>query len=211
MSNPNLILVHGLKYAGKSKLAEHLMDGYGYVRVKMADPLKNMIRSLLRDAGIDEETIERCVEGDLKEFPLEQLCGKTTRHAMMMLGNEWRDLLDSKLWVMIGASKIAGILAAGGRVVVDDIRYPLEVEILSRFDPVKWVITRGDLHFQPYGEDRHPSERPMPVSLFDAHFANDWSELAPLHEEIDGRLRDLSDLRSARFDDLGNCGNRLSA
>jgi len=184
-----LILVHGLKFAGKSQVAERLMSEYGYVRVKMADPLKNMIRSLLRDAGLDEATIERCVEGDMKEVPLRQLCGRTTRHAMMMLGNEWRDMLHDKLWVFIGAAKIEALLAAGERVVVDDIRYPHEIEILEQFDPVKWVITRGDLHFQPYGEDRHPSERPMPVTLFDSHIANDHATLAPLHSEVDALLR----------------------
>jgi len=188
----SLILVHGLKFAGKSQVAERLMDKHGYVRVKMADPLKNMIRSLLRDAGLDEETIERCVEGDMKEVPLEQLCGKTTRHAMMTLGNEWRDMQHDKLWVFIGAAKIATLLAAGERVVVDDIRYPHEIEVLEQFRPVKWVITRGDLHFQPYGPDRHPSERPMPVSLFDSHIANDFRTLEPLRDLVDELLRGTS-------------------
>lgn len=197
MKSNKLILVHGLKFAGKSQVAERLMGDHGYVRVKMADPLKNMIRSLLRDAGLDADTIERCVEGDMKEVPLEQLCGRTTRYAMMMLGNEWRDLLHDKLWAYIAASKIEALLADGRRVVVDDIRYPHEIEILERFNPVKWVITRGDLHFQPYGEDRHPSERPMPPSLFDAHIVNDFESLGPLRSLVDALL-DLSGAVSGR-------------
>jgi chloramphenicol 3-O-phosphotransferase len=183
-----LVVIHGLKFAGKSRVAERLMEGHGFVRVKMADPLKNMIRSLLRDAGIDVETIERCVEGDLKEVPLDVLCGHTTRHAMMMLGNEWRDLLDSELWVQIAAAKIRSLLSQGIDVVVDDIRYPKELAILAQFLPAKWVVTRGDLHFQPYGEDRHPSERPMDVALFDAHLDNGFPTFSPLFSLVDETL-----------------------
>jgi len=173
---PHLILIHGLAESGKSTLAKHLIGKHGYRLVKVADPLKNMIRSLLRDAGIDAETIERCVEGDMKSVPLPQLCGHTTRHAMQTLGNEWRDLLSDKLWSYIAEGKIEQLLANGAKIVVDDIRYPHELEVLGRFNPLKWVITRGSLHFEPYGEDRHPSERPMPVSLFRSHIVNDGSK-----------------------------------
>jgi hypothetical protein len=181
----NLLLIHGLKFSGKSSIADRLMGDFGYVRVKLADPLKNMLRSLLRDAGIDVVTIERCLEGDLKEVPMDVLCGRTPRHAMMTLGNEWRDLLDSKLWSYIARGKIADLLANGKRVVVDDIRYPFELDILGQLGGTRWVVTRGDLHFEPYGEDRHPSERPMPVTDFQAHIKNDYKTLPQLHARVD--------------------------
>jgi len=189
--NPDLILIHGLKYSGKSSIADRLMGTYGYVRVKLADPLKNMLRSLLRDAGLDGETIERCLEGDLKEVPLDVLCGRTPRHAMMTLGNEWRDLLDNKLWSFIALGKIRQLLSQGRKIVVDDIRYPFEFEILGELGAATWVVTRGNLHFEPYGEDRHPSERPMPVDKFDAHIRNDFQTLPELHQRID-RLMPVS-------------------
>jgi hypothetical protein len=186
--NPSLILIHGLKYSGKSTIADRLMNDYSYVRVKLADPLKNMLRSLLRDAGIDAVTIERCLEGDLKEVPLEVLCGRTPRHAMMTLGNEWRDLLDNKLWSYIAKGKIKDLLAKGKRVVVDDIRYPFELDILGELGATRWAVTRGNLHFEPFGEDRHPSERPMPVANFNAHLKNDYTTIRELHAHVDGML-----------------------
>jgi hypothetical protein len=186
--NPSLILIHGLKYSGKSTIADRLMNDYSYVRVKLADPLKNMLRSLLRDAGIDGVTIERCLEGDLKEVPLEVLCGRTPRHAMMTLGNEWRDLLDNKLWSYIAKGKIKDLLAKGKRVVVDDIRYPFELDILGELGATRWAVTRGNLHFEPFGEDRHPSERPMPVANFNAHLKNDYTTIRELHAHVDGML-----------------------
>lgn len=181
----SLLLIHGLKYSGKSTLAEHLMERHGYVRVKMADPLKNMVRSLLRDAGIDPETIERHVEGDLKEEPIAELGGATARRLMMTLGEEWRNMHGELLWVNIAAARIEKLLAEGRKVVVDDIRYPFEISRLSCFSPFKCVVTRGTLHFEPYGEDRHPGERPMPVTGFDFHFRNDFSTKQELWEVLD--------------------------
>lgn len=175
----DVILIHGLKFSGKSTLAERLMTGiHGYARVKMADPLKNMVRSLLRDAGIPESEIERYVEGDLKETPIAELGGTTSRRLMMTLGDEWRNMHGELLWANIAAAKTASLLAAGRKVVVDDIRYPFELEVMARFSPKTLVVTRGKLHFQPYGEDRHPGERPMPVDRFDSHIANDYATKA---------------------------------
>lgn len=171
----DVVLIHGLKYSGKSTLAEHLMGAHGYVRVKMADPLKNMVRSLLRDAGIPETEIERYVEGDLKEVPIAELGGTTSRRLMMTLGDEWRNMHGHLLWANIAAAKTSSLVAKGCRVVVDDIRYPFELETMARFEPAKLVVTRGTIHFEPYGEDRHPGERPMPVSWFDSHIVNDYS------------------------------------
>lgn len=189
----DVILIHGLKYSGKSTLAEHLMGVHGFVRVKMADPLKNMVRSLLRDAGIREELIERHVEGDLKEVPIAELGGTSARRLMMTLGDEWRNMHTRLLWANIAAAKTASLLAQGHRVVVDDIRYPFELDVMSRFSPMTLVTTRGGLHFEPYGEDRHPGERPMPVSGFDHHIANDYET----KEEAWSVLDDLIGLRLA--------------
>lgn len=184
----NLVLIHGLKFSGKSTLAEHLMGQYGYERVKMADPLKNMVRSLLRDAGIDPSTIELYVEGDLKEVPIPELGGTTSRRLMMTLGDEWRNMHGHLLWANIATAKIASLLALGKKVVVDDIRYPFEIEAMSKFNPFKLAVTRGSLHFEPYGDDRHPGERPMPVDWFDSHVRNDYETKKEAWDFIDGLL-----------------------
>jgi len=189
MTKPQLILIHGLKYSGKSTLASHLIDKYGYERVKLATPLKNMVRSLLRDAGIDEGLIEDYVEGHLKEEPIAELGGTTSRLLMMTLGEEWRNMHTYMLWVNIAHSKIASMLKEGKKVVVDDVRYPFEVEAMRSFDPLKLVITRGNIHFDKYDEDhRHPGERPMDVALFDFHIANDFDNTSALWATADQML-----------------------
>lgn len=185
MSKPRLILIHGLKTSGKSTLASHLIEQHGYERVKMATPLKNMVRSLLRDAGIPEYRIEDYVEGDLKEVPIAELGGTTSRRLMMTLGDEWRNMHGEKLWVNIAMSRITSLLNEGKNVVVDDIRYVFEMEAFSALNPFTFVITRGNLHFEKYGEDRHPGERPMHVSRFDFHFRNDSDSKDHLWAQLD--------------------------
>jgi hypothetical protein len=191
----DLFLIHGLKYSGKSTLAERLMERYGYVRVKLADPLKNMVRSLLRDAGIASDMIERYVEGDLKEAAIAELGGTSSRRLMMTLGDEWRNMHGHMLWANIAASKVEKLLSEGKKVVVDDVRYPFELERMTAFSPFTCAITRGTMHFEPYGEDRHPGERPMPVSRFDFHFRNDFATKDELWDVLDLVLEANGDYR----------------
>lgn len=184
---PQLILIHGLKTAGKSLLAAPLMQA-GYERVKMAGPLKNMVRSLLRDAGVNESLIEEYVEGDRKEEIIEQLSKSkptSARYLMMTLGDEWRNLHGKDLWVNIARGKIRQLLDAGHDVVVDDIRYPFELEGFMEFNPLKLVITRHGKHFEPFGDERHPGERPINISYFDYHFRNDGDSIPVLHGELE--------------------------
>lgn len=184
---PNLILIHGLKTAGKSLLASKLIDDFGYERVKMAGPLKNMVRSLLVDAGVDLEHIEDYVEGSLKERPIPELSKSrdiSARSLMMTLGDEWRNMHGKDLWVNIARGKIRQHLNAGRDVVVDDIRYLFELEGFMEFNAFKLVISRHGKHFEPWGEDRHPGERPLDIGYFDYHFRNDGNSVEALHAEL---------------------------
>lgn len=70
---PKLIMVHGLMESGKSTLATHFIENYGYRRVKFADTLKNMIRHILRKSGVPTVRIECYVEGNLKNAPIPEL------------------------------------------------------------------------------------------------------------------------------------------
>ncbi len=212
MSKPNLILIHGLKTAGKSLLAAPLLDKHGYERVKMAGPLKNMVRSLLTDAGVHESLIEEYVEGSLKEQPIPELSKShdiSARSLMMTLGDEWRNLHGKDLWVNIARGKIRQHLEAGRSVVVDDIRYLFELEGFLEFNPFKLVISRHGKHFEPWGEERHPGERPLDISYFDYHFRNDGNSVPALHAELEKVLEIrrhyvdiLADLADERDTDL---------
>jgi hypothetical protein len=122
-SKRTLIGLTGRKGAGKDTAAAVLV-AQGYENVKFAGALKDMIRTLLAYQGVDADTIERMIEGDLKEVPTSFLNGHTPRFAMQTLGTEWgRDQMGASFWVGTTKQKVRAIRSAGGKVVITDVRF----------------------------------------------------------------------------------------
>jgi hypothetical protein len=122
-----IIGFRGVAGSGKSTAANHLIGHYGFKRGKFSGALKAMVRTLLRYRGVDEVTIDRMIEGDLKELPTPFLNGATPRWAMQSIGNEWgRDLIHKTLWVDTEMQATADV----DRLVFDDVRYPNEADAI---------------------------------------------------------------------------------
>jgi hypothetical protein len=112
--------------SGKSTAAEILIE-QGYIRGKFAGALKDMLRALLRYRGADDETIERMIEGDLKEKSTRLLNGRSPRYAMQTLGTEWgRDLIHPDLWVDTEMEAKADV----PKLLFDDVRHPNEADAI---------------------------------------------------------------------------------
>jgi hypothetical protein len=91
----------------------------------MAGPLKDMMRSI----GLTESHIE----GTLKEIPCEMLAGNTPRYAMQTIGTEWgRNIMGQDFWVSIAESQALERLDRGDDVVIDDIRFQNEADMVRR-------------------------------------------------------------------------------
>lgn len=121
-----LVGLVGRKGSGKDTAAVLLLE-QGFENVKFAGALKGMIRTLLAYQGADEETIERMIEGDLKEVPTDYLGGKTPRFAMQTLGTEWgRDLIGTDFWIGTTMRR-----AEGKRAVITDVRFPNEAAAIE--------------------------------------------------------------------------------
>jgi len=143
----------GRKGSGKSTASKVLTDR-GFVDLKFADPLKNMLRAFYRTCGVDPETTERKIEGDLKEVQCDWLQGKTPRYAMQTLGTEWREMIGTSLWSDIFVKRVESGLF-GDNIVCSDFRFPgHEEEALNHLGAYTYRITRpsqGD-------SDGHASE-----------------------------------------------------
>lgn len=144
---PRVIGLTGLAGSGKSASAAVLAD-LGYVRLRFAAPLKTMFRALLLSAGVEDlEAIQAMVEGDQKETPQRVLGGHTPRYVMQTLGTEWgRDCLGADFWVATVMPQVEAILAQGGRVVLEDVRFANEaaaVRGLGDMAAIWQVIRRG--------------------------------------------------------------------
>lgn len=126
-SLPRLVGLIGRKGSGKDTAALALLPK-GYANVKFAGALKDMLRCLLLTQGVDAKTVERMIEGDLKEEPTSLLGGRTPRYAMQTLGTEWgREIMDDALWVDIAIRK-----ALQGPTVITDVRFPNEMAAIKR-------------------------------------------------------------------------------
>jgi len=164
---------------GKGATADYLVRRHGFVRVKFATYLKAMLRAMLREMGVPHETIERMLEGDLKEVPTPLLGGKTPRWAMQSLGNEWgRDLIASNLWVDAWKYKVELLAAEGRKVVVDDCRYENEAQAIRSFGGVIVFVERPGVTVT---SNSHVSERFEFQS--DLTILNDGT-ISQLHERI---------------------------
>ncbi|MEM9522766.1 MAG: deoxynucleotide monophosphate kinase [Pseudomonadota bacterium] len=144
---PTLVGLCGLAGSGKSTVAEMLVRE-GFERRKFAGPLKDALRSILFSAGASSETIERMIEGDLKETPTELLAGQTPRHAMQTLGTEWgRSCMSPGFWVDLALAGVEAARAAGvSHVVIDDVRFANEARAIRAAGGVTVRITgRGGI------------------------------------------------------------------
>lgn len=138
---PALVAVHGLKRAGKGTVAGHLVRAHGYTNVKFSRALKDMNALVLRRVcGLDEATVDRCIEGDLKEVPIPSLGGKSGRYLMQITGTEWRDALDARMWTRISLAEMHAVWASGGCAVVDDLRFMHEVELIVPAGADLWMV-----------------------------------------------------------------------
>lgn len=123
-----LIGLVGHAGAGKDTAAAALVE-VGYVNLKFAGALKAMMRALLKEVGYDSETVERMLEGDLKETRTSRLNFKTPRHAMQTIGNEWGRLcMGEDFWMNVVQRRVWET----PRAVFSDCRYPNEVDMVRR-------------------------------------------------------------------------------
>lgn len=126
----SIIALTGPKGCGKSTAAKLLIDIKKFHRHSFAKPLKEMIKCL----GVDE----RHVNGELKEIPCEELCGKSPRFGMQTIGTEWgRDIMHPNLWVNAWKNTLPE-----GNVVCDDLRFPNELVELKKMGGTIIEISR---------------------------------------------------------------------
>lgn len=181
---PIVVAFTGKRGSGKSEAARVLVEELGFRELKFADPLKNMLRAMYATCGVDQDTIERKIEGDLKEVECPWLLGKTPRYAMQTLGTEWRELIGTPMWseMFIRAVRSGNL---GSRIVCSDYRFPHESAAIDELGGIKYRITRPTADAMNDAAAQHPSETLIDEIPVDLEIANDGS---------------IQDLRDAVYD-----------
>jgi len=187
-----LIALCGAKQSGKTTVSETLVNEHGFVRMRFADTLKDMLVTM----GLTRAQID----GGDKEKPSKLLGGKTPRWAMQSLGTEWgRDMVSQDLWVNALALRMAKFSDPKQRVVIDDCRFPNEVAMIHGLDGELWRVRRPNVEpkvsflsrlLVRWGLSKkiHPSEIYWPRFEVDAEIVNDGT-LGDLQAETNRILR----------------------
>ncbi len=159
-----IVALTGYAGVGKTEVAKYLVLKHGFIHLKFAEGLKDMLRAL----GLGE----RSIEGDLKERKSTLLCGKTPRHAMITLGTEWgRNCIGEDLWANVLQRKIEILMRLYGdglKVVVDDCRFLNEGTMLRDMGAKIWRIRRPGVD----AKTDHPSETEHLKIGYDFSFSN---------------------------------------
>ncbi|RME02229.1 MAG: hypothetical protein D6812_06570 [Deltaproteobacteria bacterium] len=125
------------------------------VRTSLAGPMKRHIGQ-----GIFGLTYQQMNDPELKETPLKEWWNLTPRQILQRVGTEGlRAAIHPDIWAEVCARQASRDRA----LVIDDIRFPNEIEVLRRrgreLDVPVWIIevNRSDRMKEQY-VDSHPSE-----------------------------------------------------
>ena len=139
MTHPPIGL-SGFAKSGKTTAANYIEQEFGYKRLHIADPLREMLAVLLMNGfGMDAKQTHRYLEGDLKESIVPEL-GVTSRHAQITLGTEWgREQISPDLWVKAWKHRAQSL---GVPAMNDSVRFPNEEDVIRSMNGFTMMIVR---------------------------------------------------------------------
>ncbi|MGO4302160.1 hypothetical protein [Cupriavidus sp. RAF12] len=171
--------------SGKTTVAEYF-EARGAQPVKFGGALKAMVTALLMECGEDEATVKEAVYGSLKELPIRELGGKSSRQLQQTLGTEWgRNMVHPDIWLNTAELKVAMYQKVGLHVVIDDLRFPNEYERLrKRSDTVLIKVIRpGNTYTGGHGSEGLLEDRDFDHVVYNTGGPQDFKEV--LHTQVD--------------------------
>jgi hypothetical protein len=160
-----IIGLSGKKGSGKTTLARYLHRQLeGSAVMPFAGPLKDLAMELFGCEAVQ-------VNGDEKQKTSLALCGLTGREVMQRVGAAMRDVWPD-CWVHAWKKSVVSAWAEHGSafpVIVDDVRYPNEVEAIR---DMGGIVIRLNRH--PLRIDDHESETAL----------DDWRQWDVVIEDI---------------------------
>jgi len=161
MVPPKILAICGMKRHGKDTIADYLCQHYGYTKVCIATPLKDSLKVMF---GFTEEQ----VNGDLKDV-IDHRWQIEPRKALQFIGTELMQYEIQKLLPAVGRTFWIKtlieqyVISANVPLVIPDLRFIHEYELLAKHGAVFWRVER----IMSAHEDAHVSEREylsIPVS-----------------------------------------------
>ena len=133
------IAVIGKLMSGKTTLAKYLVNDHDFVRVALADAVKDqglaMLNYGLRLNGVSELTLDR----EMLELEKDKF-----RVFLQWYGTDfWREYMeDDAHWIDLLREKVASMPLSN--LVIDDVRFPNEVEAMREMGFTVFKLTRDE-------------------------------------------------------------------
>lgn len=181
----SIVGILGLKRSGKDTSANLLINSHGFVRYSFADPLKKAAKEIF--CFTDEQ-----LWGDDKET-IDPNWGISAREVLQIMGTEMLQydihkhtnnlshigrhiwVHRFKIWYNEEIKKNPNL-----SVVIPDVRFQHEVDIIKTLGGVVWKVVRPSLT----SLDLHPSETEMEKIIPDVLFMNDGT-IDELYKKIE--------------------------
>jgi hypothetical protein len=165
--------------SGKSTVADYLCARHGFMKAPFASVMKVMAAPILEAFDIDTELLFR---GDKSALVYQD---KTIRHLLQTLGTEWgRKHMGENFWVDVWARRAKKMLELGN-VVVDDMRFINELNMVEALGGWTWKVTRPGASSPTNG---HASEGALDGCIFDTELVNAGT-IADLEETVEMAMR----------------------
>lgn len=148
----NIIGITGAAGAGKDTLAE-LIGVDGWVRFAYADALKQICIDYLGLSYDDAYT-----QNGKTRF--NEFWGMTNREILQKVGTDaMRNGFHKDVWIKIAELRLKNILDSGAKVIVTDVRFDNEAELIEKLGGCVIKITRNSISELTEKEKTHASER----------------------------------------------------
>ena len=160
--------------SGKSTVANMTWD---FKKISFASPMREFCANLLSALGHDGVVLLR--DRGKKEEKIAEI-GVSPRQMMQTLGAEWgRSCIHPELWIMVAAGAVEQQRKLGRDVVIDDVRFPNEAEMIRRLGGELWLVDRPGVVY----DGDHASEGALADVVPDAVINNSGS-LEQLREVV---------------------------
>ena len=155
-----------------------MLSDHGYVIIPFAKILKEMLHPMLVCLGYDHNKAWRLVT--LEKDTVVPGLGVSVRHMLQTLGTEWgRNCIHTNVWLQCWEQRIAHT----DFVVVDDVRFPNDADLVTRLGGEMWRIERPGV----VANTSHASEGALDSYTFQRRIANQGT-LDDLRRNVEAAL-----------------------
>lgn len=167
---------------GKTTAAEYLMQ-HGFEPHSFATPIKEMTRRFLLSLGYDFHEAEKALIA--KTTLIKGITPPiTVRDLLRTLATEWgRDHVHPDVWLKCWRAKYDDLKFYGvNHIVVDDLRFPNEAQLITELGGKLWELRRTDV--EAIHQSTHRSDGGLTGYNFDKTIHNNGS-IEALYAQLD--------------------------